>query len=546
MSGDTSNPVRARNPLDSFEVEDSKEATTRTADSSADNAWVTPMDVRRTIGGLAADAEPDPAARGRLAATQEILAAGVKEILHPPTDVRLLGLQDKNPNTVVIPERCVTSTAPWLCALLRNASTVLTEQTFTSCLRSVTEIMPSAVGQDRSGGELWRICRIRIKATMATAAAHSFGSHTFKYMYAQAPRTDWLDHARSAETQCKEKKYFTHPNSKFRTYWDLAGVVQLIYVAILVPVRAGFSLRSDLWGTSFWIDVIIDLYFLSDIAVNFRTAFYDERTGNLVVDQARVSRSYLSSWFIVDFLSCLPVVYVELIVNGPNAASNSTNNVKMFKGLRLLRLAKMLRLARIKKIIERQDEAVGPMLQSFRLVGVVTLLIFVGHLFACLWYFVGEEPQRLITGEIVEYGWVQILEQRWEDSTGSNTTDCIQWQLDTTGMCVNLAMRYTVAMYWSMTTLSTVGFGDINANTENEMRFAVVVELCGGISFAILVGSLSQLLTTRNASDMLYQAKMDEVREYLRHKEVPRDQRRHLLAYFDHYCECFCTAASAL
>ena len=53
----------------------------------------------------------------------------------------------------------------------------------------------------------------------------------------------------------------------------------------------------------------------------------------------------------------------------------------------------MLRLSRLKGILERQDEAVGPMLQSFKLFGIIFGICFVAHLFACMWHFVGEDDQ---------------------------------------------------------------------------------------------------------------------------------------------------------
>jgi hypothetical protein len=56
------------------------------------------------------------------------------------------------------------------------------------------------------------------------------------------------------------------------------------------------GLVADLWwslllfgGSGFWFDVCVDVYFLCDIFVNFRTAFYDSR-GVLVIDQHEITR----------------------------------------------------------------------------------------------------------------------------------------------------------------------------------------------------------------------------------------------------------------
>ena len=47
--------------------------------------------------------------------------------------------------------------------------------------------------------------------------------------------------------------------------------------------------------------------------------------------------------------------------------------------------------------------------------------------------------------------------------------------------------------------------------TGREMLFSIVVELCGGISFAMLVGSLNAVLMARSASETIFNEKMDQV-----------------------------------
>ena len=178
----------------------------------------------------------------------------------------------------------------------------------------------------------------------------------------------------------------------------------LIIILITVPLRVGFDFEVPAFSAWFWIDVVLDLYFALDIAVNFRTAFSNEN-GQIETDQVRHSRpahpalceeeanaincgdadtsrpcsqkliakNYMRGWFVVDTLSCLPVQYVMLLVNslkgGP--ASGGGGSIKITKILRcdsstlrkrtscsktvpffrLIKLAKnMARLGRLKKI----------------------------------------------------------------------------------------------------------------------------------------------------------------------------------------------------
>lgn len=97
-----------------------------------------------------------------------------------------------------------------------------------------------------------------------------------------------------------------------------------------------------------------------DIFLNFRTAYRDDRAGDnvLVVKLSEIRRRYLRTWFFIDLISCLPIVYIELAINATqerNAANDQGGNVKILKVLRLMRLAKLLRLARVKRVLERLE-----------------------------------------------------------------------------------------------------------------------------------------------------------------------------------------------
>lgn len=57
-----------------------------------------------------------------------------------------------------------------------------------------------------------------------------------------------------------------------------------------------------------------------------------------------------------------------------------------------------------------------------------------------------------------------------------------------------MSEQYLEAFYWSITVLSTVGFGDV---TPVEKVFSVVAELVGTVLFAMLMGGLAGLFRPR-------------------------------------------------
>ena len=51
--------------------------------------------------------------------------------------------------------------------------------------------------------------------------------------------------------------------------------------------------------------------------------------------------------------------------------------------------------------------------------------------------------------------------------------------------------RYLVALYWAITSLATVGYGDITPNTNAEVVLAMVVMISGTTFFGALTASVA-------------------------------------------------------
>jgi hypothetical protein len=53
--------------------------------------------------------------------------------------------------------------------------------------------------------------------------------------------------------------------------------------------------------------VLVDVFFILDVALNFRTAYIvDAATMELEDDPRRIARRYLGGWFAVDLASAIP------------------------------------------------------------------------------------------------------------------------------------------------------------------------------------------------------------------------------------------------
>lgn len=73
-------------------------------------------------------------------------------------------------------------------------------------------------------------------------------------------------------------KWFCRKQGKRRVNWDLFIMVLALYNCINVPYSLAFSDEDD--GTAlFTINLTVDILFMIDIIINFRTTYINEETG---------------------------------------------------------------------------------------------------------------------------------------------------------------------------------------------------------------------------------------------------------------------------
>ena len=90
---------------------------------------------------------------------------------------------------------------------------------------------------------------------------------------------------------------------------------------------------------------------------------------------------------------------------------------------------------------------------------------------------------------------------------------------------VTLAEQYVTAYYWAITTLSTVGYGDVTPKTFSERVFAICAEMFGCLSFAMLIGTLGSIMVGQKLLEEKVSKQRAELREFMEAKGIPKALR---------------------
>ena len=92
---------------------------------------------------------------------------------------------------------------------------------------------------------------------------------------------------------------------------------------------------------------------------------------------------------------------------------------------------------------------------------------------------------------------------------------------------------YLTALYFSYSTLTTVGFGDINATTTYERMVAIFTLTMGSAVFAAIVGTMSSLMEKSDIKETEYQHKVTEVNSFMSTHRLPGDLRNRVRRYME-------------
>lgn len=196
------------------------------------------------------------------------------------------------------------------------------------------------------------------------------------------------------------------------------------------------------------------IVFVLDIIINFSSAYYEN--GQIVEKREKIIKNYMKKGFFFDFFAIFGLFF---------GALNDYN----FKFINLLFCSQIFS---IKKRYAPIEEVIyfG---QFYDLILVMVKIVCMAHVFACLWhacsYYNSNNGKTWIT-------LLKLENDPWMD-------------------------RYLYSIYWALTTIVTVGYGDITPQNKLEICFCILTFLIGTIVFGYCLNVIGTLMAEINEKD---------------------------------------------
>uniref|UniRef100_A0A672FCP4 Potassium voltage-gated channel, subfamily H (eag-related), member 5b n=1 Tax=Salarias fasciatus TaxID=181472 RepID=A0A672FCP4_SALFA len=253
----------------------------------------------------------------------------------------------------------------------------------------------------------------------------------------------------------------------FKTTWDWVILILTFYTAIMVPYNVSFKTKQNniVWLV---LDSVVDVIFLVDIVLNFHTTFVGPG-GEVISDPKLIRMNYLKTWFVIDLLSCLPYDIINAFENVDEGISS------LFSSLKVVRL---LRLGRVARKLDHYLEYGAAVL-----VLLVCVFGLVAHWLACIWYSIGDyEVIDEATNTIKMDSWLYQLAISIGSPYRYNASGSGQWEGGP-----GKDSLYITSLYFTMTSLTTIGFGNIAPTTDGEKIFSVAMMMVGWKKFNVFL-----------------------------------------------------------
>lgn len=176
---------------------------------------------------------------------------------------------------------------------------------------------------------------------------------------------------------------------------------------------------------AYLISLIPELILLTDILLKFITGYYEN--GVIIQDKQIIFSHYIKKGLLSDIIICFPVIFQGFF-------RDYISHLAWL--LQLFQLMILLNLKRVKAVISNYQESFAYSNKSYCIISACKLMyviIFIAHINACIFHAVAYYAPKDISTTWLDYSGLRDVE--WSE-------------------------RYVNVLYWSVSVMATIGFGE--------------------------------------------------------------------------------------
>ena len=268
----------------------------------------------------------------------------------------------------------------------------------------------------------------------------------------------------------------------------------LIFSALAGTIITSYRLTFKLYDFDaiYWIITIV---YVLDIPYTFNQSV--KKGLKIYTDRASISRLYLRGWFAVDLVACIPFSWL-FYVTSLWAPRSSIEVGAVLDIIMVTKLMKMVKISKVSAIFNDIKETLSVSPALMRLATFGFWFVTTVHLMACGWVLIGAS---------------EVSRPNFD--------------------------QYLRGVYWCVTTIATIGYGDYTPNHDSNLQiiYTVIVMIFGVGMYGYIIGNVATLIANLDVARANYQAKMEEINDFLRTRKVPGPLQSRVRNYYAYLWE---------
>jgi hypothetical protein len=266
-----------------------------------------------------------------------------------------------------------------------------------------------------------------------------------------------------------------HKLTKLELIWVAVIFWAVAFTAIEAPFSFVFKTKIQTW--QLWADALLSVIFIADLVYRFKETVKEKQ------NKKTKSQSLRKDIFIlIDVIACIPFDIITFVFN-------------LSSGLHVITLLRLFRLLRIGKV--------------FNLLGNLTIIP--------KWVKV----QMYLTSSLVIIHWITCI-WIWLHPILKYGNGLVQNDY------------YIRSLYWAVTTLTTIGYGDITPQTNAARLFCMVIMILGVGVYGIVIGNVANMIQNANRYKEQNREKIHELSSFLKYYKIPDRLQSACYDYYNH------------
>lgn len=257
-------------------------------------------------------------------------------------------------------------------------------------------------------------------------------------------------------------------NNVFYQIWNTVMLIVITMVAIWIPYYMAFA-KSYQVKWQLVIDILVIAIYWVDIYLRMFILSYLDGQISSIKEPSLVYKTYIRSSFLLDLISAIPFSLLVYVIFTNTFAYSIVRYIMLIRIYRLPQLIYSLLKTRTKQIIQFINEDLQ------RLLYIISVFVYTTHLTSCILCCMGR---------------IEITSNydHCSHSHNNNISTCnTSWIIVNGLSSATNSKVYLYAYYWTLYTLSSVGYGSLATHSNIEKIYLLCIMVIGTILYNIYI-----------------------------------------------------------